>query len=93
MATLCVGGSSSCGSLIQGQCLAQPYRAEVRANHGSTTPHPGSLDPLFPLVLLAALHPTKKHSPSPTLPYLPSSWLGRSLLSFLSSLSSLSAGE
>lgn len=43
MATLCVGGFSSCGSLIQGQCLAQPCKAEVRANDGSTTPHRGSL--------------------------------------------------
>lgn len=43
MATLNVAGSSSCGSLIHVPCLARSCKVGIRANDGSTAPHPGSL--------------------------------------------------
>lgn len=43
MAAPSVGGSSDCGNLIQVPCLARPCKAGLRANDGSTAPHPGSL--------------------------------------------------
>lgn len=80
MATLSVGGSSGCGCLIQVPCLAWPCKAEVRANDGSTAPHPGSLILCSCFSSWLPFTPQEKHPPSSTLPYLPSSWLRCSLL-------------
>lgn len=68
MATLSVGGSSGCGSLIQVPCLARLCKAEVRANDGSTAPRPGSL---ILCSHFSSWLPFTPHQRAPTFPYPP----------------------